>query len=198
MKRSLISTAAIILSVVLLVLVCPKGKADMEKPTEDAAKLVLQPQPKIKETGKARSGIEEKPQTMYYTEEEVVMVAKVLYRECRGVPSITEQACVAWTICNRVDDINDEFHGETVAEVVSYPNAFAYIEDTPVWEELYDLALDVLSRWNAERNGEVSVGRVLPADYTYFSGSEGRNIFRNAYRGEYEIWDYRLDSPYES
>lgn len=133
---------------------------------------------------------------MHYTEDEIIMVAKVLYRECRGIPSATEKACVVWTICNRVD--SDEFPGDTIAEVITYPNAFAYTEDTPVWDELYDLAEDVLSRWNAERNGSVLVGRVLPPDYEYFSGDGEHNYFRNEYIGDYDIWDYSLDSPYES
>lgn len=133
---------------------------------------------------------------MYYTEDEVVMVAKVLQRECGGLLSVTEQACVAWTICNRVD--SDEFNGDTVAEIVTARYQFAYHYDTPVTDELYDLALDVLSRWNAERNGEVSVGRVLPKDYTYFTGDGVHNYFRNSYKGNYSIWDYSLPSPYES
>lgn len=135
-------------------------------------------------------------EVMYYTEDEVIMVAKVLQRECGGLPSVTEQACVAWTICNRVD--SDEFDGDTVTEIVTARYQFAYYYDTPVADELYDLALDVLSRWNAERNGEVSVGRVLPKDYTYFTGDGVHNYFRNAYKGNYSIWDYSLPSPYES
>lgn len=133
---------------------------------------------------------------MYYTEDEVVMVAKVLQRECGGLPSVIEQACVAWTICNRVD--SDEFDGDTVTEIVTARYQFAYYYDTPVTDELYDLALDVLARWNAERNGEVSVGRVLPKDYTYFTGDGVHNYFRNSYKGDYSIWDYSLPSPYES
>ena len=133
---------------------------------------------------------------MYYTEDEVVMVAKTLYRECRDLPSITEQACVAWTICNRVD--SDEFDGDTITEIVTARYQFAYHYDTPVTDELYELALDVLTRWNAERNGETSVGRVLPKDYTYFAGDGVHNYFRNAYKGNYSIWDYSLPSPYES
>lgn len=139
---------------------------------------------------------EESTEVMHYTEDEVVMVAKVLQRECGGVPSVTEQACVAWTICNRVD--SDEFDGNTIADVVTARYQFAYYYNTQVDDELYELALDVLSRWNAERNGEMSVGRVLPKDYTYFTGDGVHNYFRNAYKGNYSIWDYSLPSPYKS
>lgn len=140
--------------------------------------------------------IAEVEEVMYYTEGEVVMVAKVLKRECGGLPSVTEQACVAWAICNRVD--SDEFDGDTISEIVTARHQFAYYSNTEVDDELYELALDVLSRWNAERNGEVSVGRVLPKDYTYFTGDGVHNYFRNAYKGNYSVWDYSLPSPYES
>lgn len=136
------------------------------------------------------------PEVMYYTEDEVVMVAKLLQRECGGVKSVTEKACVAWTVCNRVD--SDEFDGDTITDIVTARYQFAYRKNTPVYDELYEIALDVLSRWNAERNGEESVGRVLPKDYTFFAGRGGHNYFRNAYKRDYSIWDYSLPSPYES
>lgn len=82
--------------------------------------------------------------------------------------------------------------------MIQYPGAFAYIEDTPVTDELHDLAADVLARWNAEKNGESDVGRVLPTEYIYFSGDGKHNYFRNAYKENYDIWDYSLPSPYES
>lgn len=135
-------------------------------------------------------------EVMYYTEEEVVMLAKLLQRECGGVKSVTEQACVAWTVCNRVN--SDEFDGDTVAEVVTARHQFAYYYDTPIYDNLYELALDVLTRWNAELNGEESVGRVLPREYTYFTGDGKHNYFRDTYKGGYSIWDYSLPSPYES
>lgn len=153
----------------------------------------VRPAHEIKEDDVAEADIEKKTEVMYYTEEEVVMMAKLLYRECRDIPSDTEKACVAWCVCNRVDSA--EFDGDTIAYVMTVPNQFAYINDTPVRDDLYDLALDVLSRWNAERNGETSVGRVLPKDYTYFHGDGTHNYFRNAYKGNYSVWDYSLISP---
>ena len=135
------------------------------------------------------------PIIMYYTNDDVIAVSKVLYLECRGVTSTTEQACVAWTVCNRVDD---GYWGNSFMEIITYPNAFAYSEDTPVWPELYSLAEDVLSRWNAEQNGQTNVGRVLPPDYMYFHGDGEHNYFRNAYDGNYQVWDYSWKSPYEN
>lgn len=128
----------------------------------------------------------------YYTEDEVDMVAKVLWCECGGVQSTTEQACVAWTICNRVDG----GYGSTIAEVVTAPNHFAYFEDTEVFFEMRVLAEDVLSRWNLEKNGITDVGRVLPPDYFWFSGRNDHNWFRNKFKTN-TYWDYSLYSPYE-
>lgn len=132
----------------------------------------------------------------FYTEDDVVMIAKVLYTECRGESSITEQACVAWTILNRVDGTE----GNTIRSVVTQPNQFAYKSDVPVWDNLYWLANDVLERWNLEKNGETEVGRVLPKDYRWFVADKGGlgNVFRNSYSGDYMIWDFSLSSPYES
>lgn len=128
----------------------------------------------------------------YYTEQDAIDIAKVLYHECRGVPSKTEQACVAWTVLNRVDK-----HDSTVYSIVRAPYQFAFYENAPVWNELLDLAYDVLERWNREKNGETDVGRVLPKEYTFFSGRNGHNYFRDSYKGEYNIWDYSLNSPYQ-
>lgn len=134
------------------------------------------------------------PASVYYTEDEIVVVAKVLYDECRGVGSDTEKACVVWTICNRVD----AGYGSTISEVATAQGQFAYRGNAPVWDELYDLASDVLSRWNDERNGAVDVGRVLPSDYLWFSGWDGHNHFRNDYHAANGYWDYSLVSPYSS
>lgn len=130
---------------------------------------------------------------MYYTKDDIVMLAKLLYQECGGVPSDTEKACVAWTVLNRVDE-----YGESISDVVTAPNQFAYYADRPIEDALYQLAEDVLTRWNDEKNGEDHVGRVLPHDYLWFSGDGAHNHFRNAYKGQFSIWDYSLETPYES
>jgi len=129
----------------------------------------------------------------YYTEQDAIDIAKVLYRECRGVPSKTEQACVAWTILNRADKNNS-----SIRSVITAPNQYAFSDNTKLDRELLELAYDVLRRWSDEKDGIADVGRVLPCDYLYFEGRNGRNHFRNRYNGNYDIWDYSLPSPYES
>lgn len=136
---------------------------------------------------------EEKPQKVYFTENDITIIAKILYNECRGVPSRTEQACVAWVILNRFD----AGYGSSIEAVATAPNQFAYSSSTPVTTELRSLAEDVLTRWNNEKNGMTDVGRVLPPNYLYFNGSGGHNHFRTTYTGG-TYWDYSLPSPYNN
>lgn len=136
---------------------------------------------------------EEDEYITYFTEDDITDIAKLLLRECGGVPSKTEQACVAWCVLNRVDEQNSSIY-----EVLRSPDQFAFYESTEVQDDLYNLAKDVLSRWNDERNGVSDVGRVLPKEYTYFHGDGVHNYFRNAFDGNYDTWDYSLESPYEN
>lgn len=129
----------------------------------------------------------------FYSEQDVVDLAKLLWRECRGVESLTEQACVAWTVLNRVD-----LYGATIYDVLRAPNQFAFHEDTTVHNDMLALAKDTLERWSAEKNGEENCGRVLPQEYIYFYGKGGHNYFRDAYRYPYHVWDYSLESPYDN
>ena len=128
-----------------------------------------------------------------WTEEEVTVLAQMLWGEARGVKSITEQAACVWCVLNRVD----EGYG-SIVETVTAPRQFVgWQKNNPVDETLAALCEDVLSRWYAEKNGEANVGRVLPPDYTFFTGDGQRNHFRNAYI-DGDVWDWSLQSPYEN
>ena len=128
-----------------------------------------------------------------WSEEEVTVLAKMVWGEARGGPSDTEKAACVWCALNRVD------HGYgPLVTVVTAPYQFVgYDADNPVDDEIEALCEDVLSRWYAEKDGEADVGRVLPSDYLWFTGDGKRNHFRNAYRGG-QIWDWSLPTPYES
>lgn len=130
---------------------------------------------------------------MWFTEEDVVDMAKVLYKECGSVKSKTEQACVAWCVLNSVDKYRSSIHDD-----VRVPNRYAFYESTVVVDEMVELATDVLTRWSREKNGETDVGRVLPKEYLYFCGDNYHNYFRNAFRGDYNVWEYTLKSPYDN
>lgn len=132
-------------------------------------------------------------EVMLWTEEEVTVLAKMLWGEARGVPSDTEKAACIWCVLNRVDQGMG-----TIIDVVIAPYQFVgYQEDHPVDPELKALCEDVLDRWYREKNGETNVGRVLPSDYLFFTGDGEHNHFRNAYKnGKKWTWDY--ESPYEN
>lgn len=129
-----------------------------------------------------------------YTEADVEMLARLIYTEARGVKSKTEQAAVVWVVLNRLDNPNRL--QKTIAEVVCAPYQFDYRPWVPVTDEFKALAVDVLERWQAERDGQADVGRVLPPEYQYFEGWGGRNWFSAEWKSA-EYWDWSLPSPYE-
>ena len=122
-------------------------------------------------------------------------IAKTVYGEA-GICSTTEQAAVIWCILNRTDSI-DPFYPENIIAVITQPGQFCgYKEEHPVKPELYELALDVIDRWQREKDGEEDVGRVLPHEYLFFTGDGTHNYFRTDWRGG-TAWDRSLPSPYE-
>lgn len=128
------------------------------------------------------------------TQEEIETLAKIVYREARGIPQKSHQAAVIWCILNRVDD---GYWGDNIVDVATYPNAFAWVPDTPVDEELVDLVVDVITRWNHEKQGLSDVGRTLPKEYLYFTGDGSYNHFTKEW-GSTDYWDWSLPDPYNS
>lgn len=126
------------------------------------------------------------------TDEELTILAKIVYREARGIEDKAHQAAVIWCILNRVDN---GYWGNTISEVATYPKAFAWVPDTPVEPELLLLATDVCERWNLEKAGASEVGRVLPREYLYFTGNGKLNHFTTEWKGA-KVWDWSLESPY--
>ena len=111
--------------------------------------------------------------------EDVEAIARTLYGECRGVESEAEKEAVAWVILNRLD----AGYADTVLGVVSAPGQFAgYDPGHPLWTDLVNIAERVLWMYHAEQMG-ITVDRVLPREYLWFSGDGVRNTFRDAYGG---------------
>ena len=114
---------------------------------------------------------------MYFTEADVVAVAKMLWGEARGCALDNQQKAV-WCVLNRVDDPR---FPDTIQGVLSQPSQFhGYSPDFPVWDELKEVARDVLTRWSLEKQG-VTVERELPNTYLWFTGYNGSNHFREEY-----------------
>ena len=114
---------------------------------------------------------------MYFTEEDVAEVAKMLWGEARGCTRDNQIKC-AWVVVNRVDD---DYFPDTIQGVLGQPSQFHGYDPTyPVPSELYDGAFDVLTRWSYEKQG-VPVRRELPKSFLWFTGNGVENIFREEY-----------------
>ena len=114
---------------------------------------------------------------MYFSEDDVVAMAKMLWGEARGCTR-DNQAMAVWCVLNRVDDPR---FPDTIQGVLSQPSQFhGYSPDFPVWDELKEVALDVLTRWSLEKQG-VTVERELQPEYVFFTGDGIQNNFRAVY-----------------
>ena len=114
---------------------------------------------------------------MYFTDADVTACAKMLWGEARGCTREGQAKCI-WVVCNRVDDAR---FPNTITGVVSQPSQFhGYDPSYPVTDELYAVALDVLTRWSLEKQG-VAVERELPSTYLWFTGDGVQNWFRKVY-----------------
>ena len=126
--------------------------------------------------------VEEIKPTRYDYREEAVMLAKLIYREARGIKSITEQANVAWTVINRVES-SLTYYPDSIKEVITQPGQFAWNENTPTVDDygrdLVELAQRILLHWAyGDDNG---IHRTLPQGYYYFYGDGVHNHFTNDY-----------------
>ena len=114
---------------------------------------------------------------MYFSEDDIIAMAKMLWGEARGCTR-DNQAMAVWCVLNRVDDPR---FPDTIQGVLSQPFQFhGYSPDFPVWDELKEVALDVLTRWSLEKQG-VTVERELPNTYLWFTGDGVQNHFRATY-----------------
>lgn len=151
---------------------------------------------KAAEMAEAQASAVQQPTGQAYTVTvaELQTLAKIVYQEARGIPQKSHQAAVIWCILNRLDN---GYWGDDIITVATYPNAFAWVPDTPVEEEFMDLAIDVVTRWNWEKQGLQDVGRTLPATYLYFTGDGDFNYFTREW-GSTDYWDWSLPDPYNS
>ena len=133
--------------------------------------------PEVDTNGLCVVEVAEPEYEMYFTEADVIALAQMLYGEARGCTVDNQMKCV-WCVLNRVDDPR---FPDTIIGVVSAPGQFhGYSPNFPVWDELKDVALDVLTRWSLEKQG-VIVERELPNTYLWFTGNGSENVFRGVY-----------------
>ena len=126
---------------------------------------------------------------------EIIYLAKTVYGEAGGCTK-TEQAAVVWNILNRVDSDLRYMPDDIIGVITQKHQYVGYNPKHPVTDEIVELVEDVLSRWTAEKNGEVNVGRILPKEYLWFYGDGKHNHFTDEWRNGNK-WDWSLESPYE-
>ena len=133
--------------------------------------------PEVDTNGLCVVEVAEPEYEMYFTEADVIALAQMLWGEARGCTVDNQMKCV-WCVLNRVDDAR---FPDTIQGVLSQPSQFhGYSPNFPVWDELKDVALDVLTRWSLEKQG-VIVERELPNTYLWFTGDGTTNWFREVY-----------------
>ena len=133
--------------------------------------------PEVDTNGLCVVEVAEPEYEMYFTEADVTALAQMRYGEARGCTVDNQMKCV-WCVLNRVDDAR---FPDTIIGVVSQPSQFhGYSPNFPVWDELKEVARDVLTRWSLEKQG-VTVERELPNTYLWFTGYNGSNHFREEY-----------------
>lgn len=170
-----------------------------EEPTEIERKLILTVE-KAKNMTEDNDNIEEEPEIDILNIEEkykkeIPYIAKTVWGEARGC-SKTEQAAVIWCILNRVDS-SIRYMPDDIISVITQKNQFSgYSKKFPVTDNIRNLVIDVLTRWEMEKSGVENIGRILPSEYLWFHGDGRHNHFRDSFRGGTR-WDWSLESPYE-
>lgn len=134
--------------------------------------------------------------TIVINEDEAIALAKMAWGEARGCSDM-EIAATMWSVLNRVDS-----WGDTIVGAITMPRQYhGYRPSNPVDERIYNLSVDVLTRWQMEKQGASpeEVGRVLPPEYIYFYGDGVRNYFKDNYEyAKANIWDWSYPNPYET
>lgn len=158
--------AVLLALIVMILLALDSGEADADSVP-----------PEVDTNGLCVVEVKEPEYEMYFTEADVTALAQMLYGEARGC-TVDNQAKCVWCVLNRVDDPR---FPDTIIGVVSAPGQFyGYSPNFPVWDNLYAVALDVLTRWSMEKQG-ANVARELPDTYYWFTGFNGSNHFREVY-----------------
>lgn len=133
--------------------------------------------PEVDTNGLCVVEVKESEYEMYFTEADVTALAQMLYGEARGCTVDNQMKCV-WCVLNRVDD--PRFPDTIIGAVSQSGQFYGYSPYFPVWDNLYAVALDVLTRWSMEKQG-ADVARELDASFVWFTGNGVENVFREVY-----------------
>lgn len=153
---------------------------------------------KIESDGNTEVAIEEpKIKKKWYSEEDVVNMAKMCYGESMNLPilntaygdrSATYQSAEAmYAVLNRVD----AGYGSISTCIKAKRQFVGYKSSNPVTDELYDLAKLVIEDWST---GEEKY-RVLPSEFLYFHGDGRYNHFTTKSGGGIE-YNHSIPDPF--
>ena len=102
-------------------------------------------------------------------------VQQMAWGEARGCGTFG-QAQTMWCVLNRCD----RWGGTPLQQCSASGQFYGYSAMNPVTDELYELAVDVLTRWDMEKAGQAVI-RELPNTYLWFTGDGTENYFREKY-----------------
>nr|DAE42889.1 MAG TPA: hypothetical protein [Caudoviricetes sp.] len=141
---------------------------------------------------------EPKIKKKWYSEEDVINMAKMCYGESMNLPvlhtdfgdrSSTYQSAEAmWAVLNRVD----AGYGDISTCIKAKRQFVGYKSDNPITDELYDLAKLVIEDW-ATGTEEY---RVLPHIFRYFYGDGRHNHFTTKSNGGGVEYNHLIPDPF--
>ena len=175
-REFIVAFTFIILLALLLCIVYARASWEGEAPSAPAPTVLVEVN-KPEQTEAPELSVTPVYYEMYFTEDDVAAMAKMLWGEARGCTRDNQIKCV-WVVLNRVDD---ERFPDTIQGVLKQPSQFHGYDPTyPVTDELYSVAFDVLTRWSYEKQG-IPVRRELASSFLWFTGNGQENIFREVY-----------------
>lgn len=141
---------------------------------------------------------EPKIKKKWYSEEDVVNMAKMCYGESMNLPilstaygdrSATYQSAEAmWAVLNRVD----AGYGSISTCIKAERQFVGYKSNNPVTDELYDLAKLVIEDWATGKEEY----RVLPNIFRYFYGDGRHNHFTTKPNGGGVEYNHLIPDPF--
>lgn len=152
--------------------------------------------------GVAPADLQDRLKGLYIpTVAEVDKTTKMMPGEYNG-SSITERTQPVWCALNRIDSNDSDFKNiKTLTQAINHGAFHGYYSSNPVLPEYKELAIDVITRWLNEKLEFEDVGRVLPEEFLFFSGTGKHNIYRTMWPSRdpnCKFYDGSLPSPYES
>lgn len=126
---------------------------------------------------------EEKTLHYEYTDSDVDMLAKLVYREA-GACSADEQRLIVWTVFQRVDSTNYDFRNmNTIEAVVTAPYQFAYDETAPIKDDIRELCVEELEKWVNGASPPTLEPYAPTLPYLFFEGDGYHGWFRAEWNG---------------